>query len=152
MYGAPPAHRLPPVVSPTAAAAVAAAAAAAAYGPLHLHRFGIFPRALIYQALSTIPEEQFSAVQSIVRIVRDCPTEHLLLLVPHLDEFLSVFVSQLLLDGASNFKVILWTLDIIELLSERLKHRLHPYMSQIVLLLSRRLGKWFLLFTICNST
>lgn len=112
------------------------------YANLHLVRFGLFPRVLIYQALSSIPEEQFDAVQAIVRIVRDAPHEHLLQLIPHMDEFLSVFISPLLLDGNSNFKVILWTLDIIELLSERLMHRLHPYLSQIVLLLSRRLGKF----------
>ncbi|OTF78392.1 hypothetical protein BLA29_001520 [Euroglyphus maynei] len=106
----------------------------------HLLRFGIFPRVLIYQALSSIAEEQFAAVQALVRIVRDAPNEHLLLLLPHMDEFLSVFVSQLLLDSSSNFKVILWTLDIIELLTERFKLRIHPNLSQLVLLLSQRLG------------
>lgn len=104
-------------------------------------RFGIFPRVLIYQSLSTIAEEQFAAVQAIVRIVRDVPAEHLLLLLPHMDEFLSIFVAQLLLDSSSNFKVILWTLDIIELLTERFKARIHPNLSQLVLLLSQRLGK-----------
>lgn len=111
------------------------------YPNRQLLRFSILPRVLVYQALSSLAEEQFAAVQAIVRIVRDTPHEHLLLLIPHMDEFLSVFISQLLLDSASNFKVILWTLDIVELLSERLKHRLEPYLSQIVFLLSRRLGK-----------
>ena len=108
----------------------------------HLLRFGIFPRVLIYQALSSIAEEQFAAVQAIVRIVRDAPNDHLLLLLPHMDEFLSVFVSQLLLDSSSNFKIILWTLDIIELLTERFKLRIHPHLSQLILLLSQRLGNY----------
>lgn len=112
-----------------------------AVGNPHLFRFGIIPRALAYQALSTLADEQFVAVQAIVRIIRDSPYDHLLLLLPNMDEFISIFVSQLLLSPASNFKVILWSLDIVELLSERLQHRLLPFLSQFIALLSPRLGK-----------
>lgn len=112
----------------------------AAYPNRHLLRFGIFPRVLIYQALSSLADEQFAAVQAIVRIVRDTPSEHLLLLLPHMEEYLTIFVTPLMLEASTNFKVILWMLDIVELLSERLQHRLHPFLSQIVGLLAKRLG------------
>lgn len=133
MYPLAPLAPLPPQVLSPAAAAV--------YPNRHLLRFGIFPRVLIYQALSSLAEEQFAAVQAIVRIVRDTPHEHLLLLLPHMEEYLTIFVTPLMLEASTNFKVILWMIDIIELLSERLQHRLHPFLSQIVGLLTKRLGK-----------
>ncbi|KPM05457.1 protein FAM179B-like protein [Sarcoptes scabiei] len=106
----------------------------------HLTRFGIFPRILIYQAISSIAEEQFAAIQAIVRIVRESPQNQLVLLLPYMDEFLSIFIAKLLWDDMSNFKVILWSLDIIELLSDRFGLQIHSNLSQLILLLSRRLG------------
>ncbi|KAH9423399.1 hypothetical protein DERP_003678 [Dermatophagoides pteronyssinus] len=138
-------HHHDPLYHPATYAAAAAVATSPILYPTpptnpHLLRFGIFPRILIYQALSSIADEQFAAVQALVRIVRDSSNEHLQLLLPHMDEFLSIFITQLLLDSSSNFKIILWTLDIIELLTERFRQRLQPNLSQIILLLSQRLG------------
>ena len=82
-----------------------------------------------------------AAIDSVVTIVKEVETKKLVHMLPEMKRFLEEFVQNNLLEQNS-FKVTLSSLDIIEILVERLKTSMSPFLEQIVSILAKRLGNY----------
>ena len=81
--------------------------------------YGIFPRLLIRRALSEKIPEQLDALRQILVILNEGHDVLISALTDHLHDFVKTFARALM--DSPNYKVILYTLDILSAVVERLK-------------------------------
>ena len=100
--------------------------------------FDLFPRLLIRRALSDKLSEKLDALRNMLIIIAETRQGHMNQFANHLNDFIKTFARAVF--ESTNYKVILYALDIISGIVERLKVSTVPSFRLLTSLLIRHLG------------
>lgn len=100
--------------------------------------FDLFPRLLIRRALSDKLTDKLDALRNMLIIIAETRQGHMNQFANHLNDFIKTFARSVF--ESTNYKVILYALDIISAIVERLKVSTIPFFRLLTSLLIKHLG------------